>query len=142
VAFEISELSVFLPTYNEGEIIKKVVLHTREVLVKVAERWELIIVNDGSSDDTKKIVEGIKKEDGRIKLINHGVNKGYGATLATGLYSSRYSWIAFTDSDGQFDFSEIENKVTLDLIRSNVPNPLRWFYFFFDRGEFEELRAL
>ncbi len=40
------------------------------------------------------------------------------------------------------DFSEIENKVTLDLIRSNVPNPLRWFYFFFDRGEFEELRAL
>jgi glycosyltransferase involved in cell wall biosynthesis len=47
------------------------------------------------------------KTNPSLHLIQHKQNKGYGAALISGLYSSRYSWIAFTDSDGQFDFSEI-----------------------------------
>ena len=105
----ISELSVFLPTYNEGGIIKKVVLHTKEVLADVAERWELLVVNDGSIDNTGDVVENLAKEDRRIRLINHDVNRGYGASLKTGFYNAKFSWIAFADSDGQFDFGEIKN---------------------------------
>ena len=47
------------------------------------------------------------KEDTRIRIINHKENKGYGASLKSGFYNCRYDWIAFTDSDGQFDFGEI-----------------------------------
>lgn len=106
---KIAELSVFLPAFNEGETIKEVVVKTKEVLQKVADRWEIIVVNDGSKDLTKEIVVGLHNEDSRIRLINHEENRGYGASFKSGLYGSKYEWIAFTDSDGQFDFGEIAN---------------------------------
>ncbi|MFA5880499.1 MAG: glycosyltransferase family 2 protein [Candidatus Margulisiibacteriota bacterium] len=107
VAKLISELSVFLPTYNEEENISATVLNTKKVLEEIAETWELIIVNDGSSDGTVGVVQNLIKGDNRIKIINHKINHGYGSTLRSGFYGSKYKWIAFTDSDGQFDFSEI-----------------------------------
>jgi len=107
VANKINELSVFLPTYNEEGNIKKVVLDTKKSLAGIASKWELIIVNDGSKDKTREIAEELVKSDKRIRVINHKVNLGYGASLSTGLYSSQYKWISFIDSDGQFDFGEI-----------------------------------
>lgn len=106
---KIPELSVFLPAFNEGGTVKDVVTKTRDVLQKVANKWEIIVVNDGSRDDTKKIVTALEKEDSRIKLINHDENRGYGASFKSGLYNSKYEWISFIDSDGQFDFTEITN---------------------------------
>jgi glycosyltransferase involved in cell wall biosynthesis len=106
---KISELSVFLPTFNESETIEEVVVKTRAVLQKVATKWEIIIVNDGSTDGTRKIIEKLQKEDEKIRVINHEENRGYGASFKSGLYASKYKWIAFTDSDGQFDFGEIKN---------------------------------
>lgn len=103
----IDKLSVFLPAYNEEANIKNVVSNTKNVLEDVATEWELIVVNDGSSDDTREIVEKIAKNDGRVKVVSHEKNKGYGASLSTGFYAAKYPWIAFTDSDGQFDFAEI-----------------------------------
>ncbi|HKC04628.1 MAG TPA: glycosyltransferase family 2 protein [Patescibacteria group bacterium] len=105
----IPEISVFLPVYNEESNLQKVVLKTKEVLTQVADNWELLIVNDGSSDSTISVGQDLVKSDKRIRLINHEENKGYGAALASGFYGSKYSWIAFIDSDGQFDFNEIRN---------------------------------
>lgn len=104
---QISELSVFLPTYNEEGSIKEVVLKTKKVLEAMGVKWEIIVVNDGSTDLTKSIVEGLQKDDSRIRIINHDKNRGYGASFKSGLYGSRYKWISFIDSDGQFDFAEI-----------------------------------
>lgn len=103
----IEKLSVFLPTYNEQDNIKNVVTKTVNILTKVAKNWELIVVNDGSVDSTKSVVENLAKSEKRIRVITHNQNKGYGASLQTGFYNSKYPWIAFTDSDGQFDFAEI-----------------------------------
>ncbi len=106
----ISELSVFFPAYNEETNIKKTVLNAKKVLENIGiSRWEIIVVNDGSSDKTGEIAVKLRKKDKRIRVINHSSNRGYGAALKSGLYNSRYNWIAFTDSDGQFDFSEISN---------------------------------
>jgi len=104
----IEELSVFLPVYNEQENIKTVTLKTQTVLEKIAAKWEIIIVDDGSTDSTRQSALGLVKSDKRIRLISHAENRGYGAALQSGFYNSRYSWIAFIDSDGQFDFSEID----------------------------------
>lgn len=104
----IPELSVFFPAYNEEKNIKKTVLDAKKVLLKVASKWELIIVNDGSKDKTGEVAHSIAKTDKRIKVIDQE-NKGYGGALQTGLYNSRYEWITFTDSDGQFDFAEVVN---------------------------------
>lgn len=104
----ISEISLFLPTYNEEGNIKKTITESKKVLLKNFKKWEIIIVNDGSSDKTQEIVEKLEKEDPRIRVINHSQNRGYGGSLQSGFYNARYGWITFIDSDGQFDFSEID----------------------------------
>lgn len=104
----IDKLSVFLPAYNEEENIKLTTLKVQSVLEKVAGTWEIIIINDGSTDGTLEAAKALVRSDKRIRLINHQKNLGYGATLKSGLYNSRYPWLAFIDSDGQFDFSEID----------------------------------
>lgn len=119
---KVDSLSVFLPAYNEEKDIERTVLLVKETLLKVADKWELIIVNDGSKDKTKEIVENLISKDTRIKIINHDLNRGYGASLRSGFYSARYPWITFMDSDGQFDFSEItgfiekQNETGADLV--------------------------
>lgn len=103
----VSEISVFLPTYNEEQNIKPVALKVVEVLEEIAEKWELIIVDDGSSDATRELATGLIRADKRVRLISHKENRGYGAALKSGFYNARFDWISFIDSDGQFDFSEI-----------------------------------
>ncbi len=102
-----NSLSVFFPAYNEEKNIKNTVLKAKEVLEKIVDKWEIIIINDGSTDKTGEIADSLKKADSRIKIIIHSPNQGYGAALRTGFYNSQYPWIVFTDSDGQFNFREI-----------------------------------
>jgi glycosyltransferase involved in cell wall biosynthesis len=104
---QIKELSVFFPAYNEEGNIEKTVRDAKKILQKIAKRWEIIVVNDGSKDKTGEIAKKLEKEDKKIKAISHKVNKGYGEALKTGFYNAKYEWIATTDADGQFDFSEI-----------------------------------
>lgn len=119
---EAKELSVFFPTYNEEANIKETVTKAVAVLNKVAKRWEIIVIDDGSTDKTGEIVEELIKKDSRLRMITHTPNRGYGAALKSGLYQAKYSFIAFTDADGQFDFSEItkflnaQKKTEADLV--------------------------
>lgn len=103
----IPEISVFFPTYNEEGNILRVIQNVKDTLERVAVNWEIIVVNDGSKDRTLEMVSEVAKNDKRIKIISHETNLGYGASLKSGFYNSRYKWICFIDSDGQFDFSEI-----------------------------------
>lgn len=104
---KIPEISVFFPAYNEEKNITKTVKEALQVLEEVADKYEIIIINDGSQDKTGEIVEGLAKENKFVKVIHHPQNKGYGEALKSGFYNARYNWIATIDADGQFDFSEI-----------------------------------
>lgn len=116
------ELSVFFPAYNEEVNIEKTVTKAVAVLEKIAKKWEIIVVNDGSTDKTGEIAEELIKKDSRIRMITHTPNRGYGAALKSGFYHSQYNLIAFADIDGQFDFSEItkfletQKKTEADLV--------------------------
>ena len=106
--YQIDEMSVFFPCYNEEKNIKNTVSKAISVLTEVAKKWEIVLINDGSKDNTAKVLEEIKSNNPKeISIITHNPNRGYGAALKSGLYNCKYQWIAFTDSDGQFDFSEI-----------------------------------
>lgn len=107
--YPVDELSVFFPCYNEEKNIQGTVDKAVKVLEKTAQKWEIIIINDGSKDKTGKVALDIKKQYPNIKIVTHNPNRGYGAAFKSGLYNAKYQWIAFTDSDGQFDFSEIKN---------------------------------
>ena len=104
----LDELSVFYPCYNEEKNIQSTVDKTIPILQKIASKWEIILINDGSKDNTGQVlIEIQQKYPQQIHIITHNPNRGYGAALKSGFYHARYQWIAFTDSDGQFDFSEI-----------------------------------
>lgn len=104
----IKELSVFFPAYNEEKHIRNTVLRAKKVLIQIADKWEIIVINDGSKDKTGETASTLSKSDKSIRVITHDPNRGYGAALKSGFYNCRFAWIAFTDSDGQFDFSEIK----------------------------------
>ena len=102
------ELSIFFPCYNEENNIVKTVDKALPIVKKITSKWEIILINDGSKDNTLGTIEAIRSKLGKnIKIINHPQNRGYGAALKSGLYGAKYKWITFTDSDGQFDFKDI-----------------------------------
>ena len=88
-----------------------------KVLEELGADFEIILVDDGSADETGKRADAIAAVDKRIRAVHHPHNKGYGAALQTGIRAAKKELIFFTDGDGQFDISEI--KLLLPLITQN-----------------------
>ncbi len=100
-------LSVILPAYNEEALISDTISHVMSILSSWMQDFEVIVVNDGSKDRTGEIVADLEAYDRRIRLMNHPVNKGYGAALVTGFESVTKELAFFMDSDGQFDIRDL-----------------------------------
>lgn len=104
---KVNSLSIFFPFWNEEANIRAVVNSAVLIAEKVAKEWEIIIVDDGSSDNTLALAEQLQKENNHVRVISHIPNRGYGAALKEGFMHAKYDLIAFTDGDGQFDFAQI-----------------------------------
>ena len=103
------ELSIVLPAYNEAANIRAAVEKGLAVAGSLASNYEVIVVDDGSRDTTCHEVEALAtRHYPRVRLVKHLVNLGYGAALRTGFKHARYGLVFFTDSDNQFDMSELE----------------------------------
>ncbi len=100
-------LSVVLPAYNEEALIADTLTTVTTALTQWGCDFEVIVVNDGSKDATGEIVADLAAADSRIQLINHQINKGYGAALVTGFESVSKETAFFMDSDGQFDIHDL-----------------------------------
>ena len=100
-------ISVFFPCYNEQGNITGVVEKTLAVLEKLNADFEVIIVDDGSSDGTGKIADELAGGNDRIKVVHHRGNLGYGAALQSGFKAATKELVFYTDGDGQFDISEM-----------------------------------
>lgn len=109
---ELNSLSIFMPAYNEESNIAATVLDAIQTAKTIAKRYEVIIVDDGSSDKTADIVKKLGKSDSHIRLVRHTKNKGYGAAVKSGMAACQMDWIFFTDSDGQFKFDELPAFIT------------------------------
>lgn len=132
---KVSELSIFFPFWNEGKNIQQVVSKAIPVAKKVAEKWEIIMVDDGSSDNTVEVAKELLSKDLSLRFVSHQPNRGYGAALKEGFDSAKYCYVVFTDGDGQFDFSEVtkflEKIADADIVigsrKRRVDNPFRHF---------------
>lgn len=105
---ELKSLSVFMPAYNEEDSITATVEGVVKVLKTLDLNWELLVVNDGSKDKTAEVIKALEKKYPGVRLVDYEKNKGYGHALKVGFKEAKYPWVAFVDSDGQFDFSEIK----------------------------------
>ena len=111
-------ISAFFPVYNDWGTIPSMVLMLDCKLKQIAKEYEIILVDDGSDDLTKKVLAELENRIDNLKIIKHEKNRGYGGALKTGIYNSKYELIFYTDSDGQYNPSEIE--MLVDKMSDNI----------------------
>ncbi len=100
-------IAVALPAYNEQESLPRTVPRFVRALRNVTDDFEVVIVNDGSSDRTAEVVNELSREYPEVRLVQHPVNLGYGAAVWTGITSGQKEFVFFTDADGQFEVEEL-----------------------------------
>jgi glycosyltransferase involved in cell wall biosynthesis len=100
-------ISVFFPCYNEQANVERTLNQAIKTLEKINADYQIIIVNDGSSDATGQIADKIAAQNSKVKVVHHKTNLGYGAAIRSGIKASVKNLVFFTDSDGQFDINEL-----------------------------------
>jgi glycosyltransferase involved in cell wall biosynthesis len=101
-------LSVVLPAYNEEANVGPMIEAALEVLPRIIDEYEVIVVDDGSRDATATVAEGwVADHYPRVRLLRHATNCGYGAAIRSGFQHARFDLIFYTDADRQFDIGEL-----------------------------------
>jgi len=107
-------LSLVMPAHNESENLRWLLPHLSEVLPRLAKRFNVIIVDDGSTDDTGLVAESLGRELGiDVRVVRHEHKSGYGAAVGDGLRAADLEYTAFTDADGQLDVADLALLVPL-----------------------------
>jgi len=106
-------LSLFFPAWNEEEYVERTVNRAKVVLDRLSDDWEIIIVNDASTDRTREIAEGLGKRDPRVRCVSHEVNQKLGGAMKTGFSSSTKDIVIYSDMDLPFDLNELERALHL-----------------------------
>jgi len=96
-------LCAVVPVHDEEASLAAVAEGLLAVLPSLAERWELIVVDDGSRDATAAIAERLASARAGVRVVRHPDNRGYGAALRSGLAATRHPFVFWMDGDGQFD---------------------------------------
>lgn len=122
-------LSIVLPAFNERDNVEQCVGKALEVASEISGDFEVIVVDDGSSDGTADVIAPLLGERRpNLRLVCHRVNSGYGAALRTGFAHARGDLVFFTDADNQFDISELKGFIPL-LDRADVIVGFRVYRF-------------
>lgn len=100
-----------LPAYNEAENIEAMVAEAVPALEANADDWEIVVVDDGSADETAAVTRRVAEREPRVRLVQHAVNQGFGSAVLTGFTSATKDWIFYTDADRQFVLAELERFV-------------------------------
>ena len=104
--------SIIVPAFNEVLGLPKVL----DELVRACPGVEIIVVDDGSTDATAAVAR-----DFPVTVVSHVTNRGYGAALKSGIRSSRFPWIFYTDGDNQFDLEELPAFIRASVLRPKRP---------------------
>lgn len=106
-------LSLVLPAFNEEATIGQAIEEADVALGRLAQDYEILVVDDGSQDATAAIVTAASRAHPRVRLLRHAVNRGYGAALRTGFEAACFDRVAFTDADCQFNLADLASLVPL-----------------------------
>lgn len=119
-------ISVVVMAYNEENTLEAVVCEIKEVLEKLNQNYEIIIINDGSNDDTAACAAKLSTKSPKIRVIEHNRNEGLGQVYRTGFLKSKGEYLTFFPADGQFPANIIEKFYLLmgnaDMILGYLPN--------------------
>lgn len=111
-------ISVFFPCYNDAESIGELIENAFSVLQKLTSDYEVIVIDDASTDKSREVLEELSKRYKKLKLVFHDKNKGYGGALKTGFKEASKELVFYTDGDGQYDVKELP--LLLNLMTDDV----------------------
>jgi glycosyltransferase involved in cell wall biosynthesis len=121
------ELSYFFPVHNEEANLEDLVEEALAALPALADRFEIIAVDDGSTDGTGPIADRLAAANpGLVRVVHHVTNLGYGAALRSGFRAARFGLVAFTDGDRQFRVADL-GRLTARLAGPDVPDAVVGF---------------
>lgn len=104
-----ASISVVFPAYNDAQSIPALLRSTFELLRRRFVDYEIIVVNDGSTDETGEVLERLRRDYSPVlRILTHATNRGYGGALRSGFAAATKEWVFYTDGDGQYDPSELE----------------------------------
>jgi glycosyltransferase involved in cell wall biosynthesis len=101
-------LSVFFPAYNDSGTIASLVITALRTARKLTPDFEVIVVNDGSADNTAEILDELARTYPQVRVVHHPSNRGYGGALRTGFATATRELVFYTDGDAQYDPAEME----------------------------------
>lgn len=103
----VHSLTVFFPCFNEVGTIQTLTETAIRVLQGICDDYEVILVDDGSSDGTAELADRLASEHACVRVVHHPQNRGYGAALQSGFRTATKEYVFYTDGDGQFDLEEL-----------------------------------
>ena len=118
-------ISVFFPCYNDANTIGGLVKRADEVLRTIAGDYEVIVVNDGSTDASGSVLAALERELPCLRVVTHPRNRGYGGALRSGFAHATRDLIFYTDGDGQYDVGELPLLLMLLTDDTHVANGMK-----------------
>src|ERR1700752_1639462 len=100
-------ISAFFPCYNDAKTIGDRVTKADRVIGGRTDDYEIIVVNDGSKDESASVLAALTTQVPRLRVVHHLINRGYGAALRSGFDHATKELVFYTDGDGQYDVNEI-----------------------------------
>jgi len=104
----VESISAFFPCYNDEATIASMVNLAFVTIDRVGADGEVIVIDDGSTDDSPHVLKELSDEHPRLRVVTHERNRGYGGALRSGFASAMQQWVFYTDGDAQFDPAELE----------------------------------
>ena len=120
----LSSITAFFPAYNDAGTIPTMIIRALQTLPEVADDYEVVVINDGSTDDTGRILDELAGVYPRLRVIHRPQPSGYGGVLRGGFAAARLDWVFYTDRDVDCDFRlmrrAIFDQVTLESTTGTI----------------------
>ncbi|HEY4685080.1 MAG TPA: glycosyltransferase family 2 protein [Dehalococcoidia bacterium] len=104
---KLSSVSAFFPCYNDANTIAGLVGMAETALRRITDDYEIVVVDDASTDASAAVLEALRQDMSRLRVLRHEKNRGYGGALIGGFRAATKDYVFYTDGDGQYDPSEL-----------------------------------
>lgn len=104
---KLSSVTAFFPCYNDAGTIATMIIRVLQTLPLVTDDYEVVVINDGSSDDSGRILDEVARHYPHVRVMHRAAPSGYGGVLRAGFAEARKDWVFYTDGDAQYDAREL-----------------------------------